>query len=161
MREEKAVREISCCFTGHRRIAREDEENIRQRIADAIEKMIDEGVVRFYCGGAIGFDTLAATCVLALKKKHRQIRLIMALPCTDQDKKFTDGQKQLYRYIVDNADEVIYTYDSTHVTGCMHLRNRFMVDSCAYCICYIRRERGGTKYTVEYAKRKGLTLEYI
>lgn len=158
---EIILKEISCCFTGHREIFKKDEDDIKQKLTDTIEKMIDEGVVRFYCGGAVGFDTLAASCILSLKKKHRHIRLVMALPCTDQDKKFSKSQKQLYRYILDNADEVIYTHDSTHIAGCMHARNRYMVDNCAYCICYIRKESGGTKYTLDYAKKCGLEIVCI
>ena len=152
------LKEISCCFTGHRKIFDKDENIIRQKITEEIEKMIDRGIVNFYCGGAIGFDTLAASTVLLLKKKHRHIRLVMALPCTDQDRHFSKRQKQLYRYIADEADEVVYTHDSTHVTGCMHKRNRYMVDKCGYCICYMRKNSGGTRYTFDYAKKQGAEI---
>lgn len=155
------LKEISCCFTGHRYIKDGEEEYVKQRIIECIEKMVELGVVNFYCGGAIGFDTLAASLIIMLKKKHRHIRLVMALPCTDQDKHFSHGQKELYRYIVDRADEVVYTRKGTHVVGCMLGRNRYMVDKCGYCICYIRKGRGGTKYTLNYARENGLEIVCI
>lgn len=42
--------------------------------------------------------------------------------------------------------------------GCMHKRNRHLVDNSGYCICYLTRTQGGTAYTVDYALERGLPV---
>lgn len=42
--------------------------------------------------------------------------------------------------------------------GCMHERNRRLVDNSAVCVCYLTQPAGGTHYTVEYARRQGLSI---
>ena len=37
----------------------------------------------------------------------------------------------------------------------MLARNRNLVDGSAYLICYLREPRGGTAYTVRYAREQG------
>ena len=36
--------------------------------------------------------------------------------------------------------------------GCMHARNRYMIDNSSLCIAYMTKHTGGTAYTVEYAQ---------
>ena len=40
----------------------------------------------------------------------------------------------------------------------MHKRNRHLVDNSSICICYLTENSGGTFYTVNYAKKQGLTV---
>ena len=40
----------------------------------------------------------------------------------------------------------------------MMVRNRYMVDRSSLCLCYLRKASGGTKSTVDYAKKAGLQL---
>lgn len=40
----------------------------------------------------------------------------------------------------------------------MFVRDRFMVDNCDVLVTYQRRKSGGTSYTVNYAKSKGINL---
>ena len=37
-------------------------------------------------------------------------------------------------------------------------RNRHLVDNSSVCICYLTESTGGTAYTVEYARKSGLTI---
>ena len=64
----------SCAFTGHRVL---EDKHLDKALKNEIEGMIKQGVTTFYNGGAIGFDLLAAETVLKLKKKHRDVRLIV------------------------------------------------------------------------------------
>ena len=64
------MREKTCFFTGHRKIPQEDYQTIRSRTAAAVERLIQQGVVYYGAGGALGFDTLAAEVVLEMKKKY-------------------------------------------------------------------------------------------
>ena len=45
-----------------------------------------------------------------------------------------------------------------YTRGCMHERNRHLVDNSSVCVCYLNRESGGTAYTVDYAKKQGLEI---
>ena len=40
----------------------------------------------------------------------------------------------------------------------MHKRNRHLVDNSSICVCYLTENKGGTFYTVEYAKSKNLKV---
>lgn len=145
----------NCCFTGHRTIPDKDAAMISSYTTEVIENLADMGYTTFISGGAIGFDLLAARIVLQLKTKYPQLRLVMALPCKNQDAKWNMFQKRQYRSILDNADEVI-CLNEEYCTGCMYQRNRFMVDNSFVCIAYMTHTSGGTAHTVRYAEEREL-----
>ncbi|MBQ7900398.1 MAG: DUF1273 family protein [Clostridia bacterium] len=147
----------TCCFTGHRAIAAALQPKVSACVEETIKKLIDKGFTTFISGGAIGYDMLAASIVLRLKTKYPQIRLIMALPCKDQHVKWAPFIQQSYKHILSCADEIIYLSEK-YCTGCMHLRNRFMIDNSSLCIAYMTRRTGGTAYTVKYAAEKGIEI---
>ena len=153
----KHEKNIACCFTGHRKIPQKKYVQIQEKLRDEIVTAIQNGYNFFYAGGAIGFDTMAAQAVLELKTQYPHIKLILVLPCVNQ----TDGWEQSdideYERIRDLADEVIYTSEE-YKKGCMHKRNRYLVDHSSLCICYMTRKSGGTAYTVEYATSNGLKI---
>lgn len=132
-------------------------EELKTRTYNTCEKLINRGITRFVCGGAIGFDMIAAMSVLALRKKYPEIRLSLLLPCGDQDSKWNCQQKMTYGYIKDNADEVTVLHEK-FVTGCMQERNKLMVDESSVCVAYLKRSFGGTKSTVDYAKDKAMEV---
>ena len=43
----------------------------------------------------------------------------------------------------------------------MFERNRRMVDNCDVLLAYLENERGGTFYTVNYAKKKGKRIVFL
>lgn len=142
----------SCSFTGHR-ILSDDYDIISKKVYTVVRSLIANGTTTFISGGAIGFDSLCSKIVISMKKKFPEIKLKLILPCRDQDKKWNESQKNEYHYIIDNADEISYVSD-TYITGCMHLRNRQMIDSSTHVITYCKRRFGGTYYTINYAKKK-------
>ena len=87
------ARQESCCFTGHRQIAPADEPTLKAALKEQAIRLIGHGVTHFYCGGALGFDTLAAACILELKKQNSDIRLLLALPCRGQEKYYNKYTK--------------------------------------------------------------------
>lgn len=151
------MREKTCCFTGHREIDEKDYSKLKKRTRDLIVSLIEKGVVFFGAGGARGFDTLAAESVLELKKDYPQIKLILVLPCPDQTKGWREEDIRRYNFIKEQADKVVYTADH-YYRGCMHVRNRHLVDNSRYCICYLTKDSGGTAFTVNYAKTRGLEI---
>ncbi len=151
MEKEKTV-----CFTGHRAIPAKERTEIVRRLYSEVARLILEGFDTFICGGAVGFDTEAAQCVLAMKDRFPHIRLVLALPCRDQTVKW-DNESDLAKYksILGLADEVEYM-QPFYSSGCMHARNRWMADRSAVCIAYLTSNRGGTYYTYNYAIKNGL-----
>lgn len=147
----------TCCFTGHRRLPKDKIERIIKKLDREIENLISQGVTDFISGGALGFDQIAASLVIAKKEMGRNIRLILALPCRNQDKLWNDEQKRLYRNLLAEADEVVYVSEE-YSDGCMKKRNRFMVDCSDYCVCALLYTSSGTDYTVKYARQKGVKI---
>lgn len=146
------------CFSGHRRLPQECEQ-LSADLEAAIVSLIERGVVFFGAGGALGFDMLAEETVLRLKKRYPQIRLVLVLPCSPEQQtlKWSSAQKKRYYNILERADKVRILSDS-YTSTCMLDRNRHMVDSSAYLICYLRENKGGTFFTVGYADRSGLEI---
>ena len=61
------MKDKTACFTGHRKIAFEQQRYVAERLKQTIEELILDRYCYFGTGGALGFDTLAAQCVLFLK----------------------------------------------------------------------------------------------
>ena len=150
----------TACFTGHRDIPASEMVFIKKRLKKELEKLIEKGVIFFGSGGAVGFDTLAALTVLELKKKHPRIKLIMVLPCKEQDRKWNETDKKIYADILGKADKIVYTSEHYH-KACMFVRNRRLVDFSSYCIAYLKEDTGGTAYTVDYALKNRLEVVNI
>ena len=63
------MKENTCCFTGHRFIAARDVDPLRELLKKEIAHQAENGRTVFCAGGAMGFDTVAAECVLEAKKE--------------------------------------------------------------------------------------------
>ncbi len=151
------MKEKSCCFTGHRNLGRVDLHELQKLLEDRILKLLDRGITNFLAGGARGFDLLAAQAVLRLRERGEPLKLILILPCRDQDQGWNLPDREAYRRTLEQADKSLFLSEK-YQEGCMFLRNRYLVDHSSVCICYLAQNRGGTLYTVNYAKRQGLEL---
>ncbi len=127
------------------------------KLKKVLKSLIERGAYRFRAGGAVGFDTVAALCVLELKEKYPHIKLELKLPCRDQTKSWKDAEKKVYDYILSQAESVEYVTDH-YTPWCMHERNRRLVNGSEVCIAYLKESRGGTAYTFGYALEKGLEV---
>ena len=146
-----------CCFTGHRKLPPNKIEDIVTRLSAEIDRLIGLGVTEFMAGGALGFDHIASAMIIAKREMGQNVRLILALPCRDQDKHWTAEQKQMYQNLLSEADEIRYISEE-YSMGCMKKRNRYMVSNSAYCICALLSNRSGTGQTVRYARQKGVAV---
>ena len=108
----------------------------------------------------LGFDTLAQTILQNLREEFPYIRIVMAVPCPEQDKTWSDADRRLYRYLLETADHRILIARE-YSRECMLRRNRFMVSRSSACIAYHTHAGGGTDYTVRYAKASGVRLIYV
>lgn len=147
----------SCSFSGHRILGKDFN---RELLKDVIKEVIKRGYTTFLVGMAIGFDTECFDILNNLKKENENIKIIACLPCRNQDKSFRKEQKQKYQINLSKADKII-CLNEEYINGCMHQRNRFMVDNSSILINYLRYNKGGTLYTVNYAKKKGKEIIYI
>ena len=152
--------EQTCCFTGHRIISNEKKKAIFNKTREVVVSLIEKGVRFFGVGGAIGYDTIAAHVILSLKDKYPFIKLIVVCPCKNQDLKWNEVDKRVYRDILNSADKVVVLAD-TYYDGCMQARNKHLVDNSKYCVCYLEHMRGGTYNTVKYAQRQKIDIKYI
>ena len=159
------IKERTCTFTGNRPSKLpwgEDETDfrcvaIKRRIREEIIACIQNGYDTFVCGMAQGGDTYFAEEVIALKKDY-DIKLSCAIPCLEQTNGWSESAKNRYNDILAVADE--QTVLSAHYTRwCMHARNRYMVDiSSKIIVLDYNGEDGGSVYTKNYAKKRGLVL---
>jgi uncharacterized phage-like protein YoqJ len=157
-----------CCFTGHRpdalpAMGDESSEEMQQLLYclnRAVEAAIEDGVTEFYVGGAQGFDTLAAECVLQKRALHPALSLHLALPGENQTSGWSARDKARYQAILEAASEVWYASELCSPES-MRRRNRYLVDQTGRCIAYLRRMRGGTLYTVNYALDSGVPVDNL
>lgn len=154
------MKEKTCCFTGHRDIPSGAYQLIFNKTEEMVESLIKKGYLYFGAGGALGFDTIAAFAVLKLKERYSDVRLILVLPCLSQTRGWSNEDVKIYEDIKKQADKVVYTSEE-YTRGCMHKRNRHLVDNSSACISYLTESKGGTAYTVDYAKKHGLTVYNI
>jgi len=157
MSENNIQSKVTACFTGHRSIDRKIAVLIPGKLKEIIEDLIKKGIYRFKAGGAIGFDTIAALCVLELQEQYPDIQLVLVLPCKDQTRNWNSSNTLVYNYILSKASEVEYV--SEHFTSwCMHERNRRLVNGSSVCIAYLASSNGGTAYTYNYALQNELDV---
>ena len=147
-----------CCFTGHRSVPDDLARETRDVLEKAIRSLARHGVTSFRAGGARGFDCMAALAVLAVRdNEFPDIKLDLFLPCKDQTKNWKLWEKAQYAYILKKSDSHVYTSDK-YYSGCMHKRNRAMVEGSDFCIAFYDGSPGGTAYTVDYAASRGLQI---
>lgn len=160
---------MTVCFTGHRPQhfsfgfdeGHPDCVFLKKTLQDEILRQINEGADTFICGMAQGTDIWAAEAVLKFKDDFPHIRLIAAIPCPDQTKRWVKSSVLRYKTILEKCDEKI-TISPFYHAGCMHQRNRYMVDNSDVLIAvYDNSESGGTAFTVNYAKKLGKTIVNI
>lgn len=151
------MKDRTACFTGHRFIPADQYDTINGRLTEVIISLIHKGYRFFGAGGALGFDTMAAQAVLMLRHQYPHICLILVLPCLSQARRWSEHDQAVHERIKAHADKVVYTAQE-YSKGCMHRRNRHLVDNSSACICYLTEMTGGTAYTVRYALTQGIEV---
>ena len=147
----------SCSFTGHRFIPKTHEKALESLLNRAIDYLYNEGIRDFYCGGALGFDTMAAKQLILKRMKNRDIKLILLLPCKNQDLKFSEIEKQMYSYILSSADEIVVLSEE-YTPTCMKKRNKALVDACDVLVSYAFKKNSGASQTIRMAIEQGKTV---
>ena len=151
-------RETACCFTGHRELPVAQMEDLCHALQTTIDLLYTEKrITTYYAGGARGFDALASEAVIKHRVVLPDLRLVVVVPHEEQAKWWSVEEQERYERIKSAANGVI-TLAPHYFRGCMQRRNRYMVDRSAVCVCFLTERAGGTAYTVNYAKQRGLTV---
>jgi len=146
-----------CCFTGHRHIPAEHAALLPLHLDAAIDAMYRAGCRDFYTGGAVGFDTLAAERVIAFRRSHADVRLILMLPCRDQCNGWSAEDTAVYQAILGECDLYRYVSEAYHPRA-MYRRNMELVGVADACVAYVTRAASGAGQTLRAAERAGLTV---
>ncbi len=144
----------ACSFTGHRQIEKSRVQKLRELIVRAIEYTYNNGCRAYYCGGALGFDTMAALEVIKFKILHPDVRLCLLLPCLNQDAAWKEEQKERYEYVLSCADHTEYTGEE-YTKDCMRRRNIRLAESADVIVAYCGRNNSGAAQTVRIAREMG------
>lgn len=78
-----------CAFTGHRFLTDDFDRELLKRVTENLAK---NGVKKFLCGMAVGFDMESAKAVLEIKEKYG-LALVACLPCAEQSANFSEKIK--------------------------------------------------------------------
>jgi uncharacterized phage-like protein YoqJ len=148
---------LKCAFTGHRVLTEEFDEKL---LFDCIKNLIENGVDTFYCGMAVGFDLIAAQCVIDLKIDYPYLKLIACIPCEGQERYFEEDEKTVYQEVLSKCSSVI-VLSKKYYKGCMQVRDQYMVDNSDVLVAFLRCNKGGTHYTVSYAEKKNKQIYII
>lgn len=159
----------SVAFTGYRPsklgIANRGE-NLETDIVEAakvaIKRFYDTGSMYFLCGMAEGFDLLAAQALFKLQESGdcRDAHIVAVVPFDGFQLSFTEYYKSLYAKTLACACETIVIAPH-YIRGCYNQRNDYLTDNASAVICYYDGKPGGTAYTVNRSRKKGLQIYNI
>ena len=135
---------LTCFFIGHR----EAPDSLLPELSAEIERHITEyGVTDFVVGRYGRFDTLAAQCVKAAKKRHPEVTLTLLLPYHPYDRPTPTPS---------GFDATFYPPGMETVPKRLAIvqANRYMVDHSQFLIAYAWHPASNARNLVEYAMKR-------
>ncbi|MDL2280634.1 DUF1273 domain-containing protein [Selenomonadales bacterium OttesenSCG-928-I06] len=155
---------LTCGFTGYRpsKLPKEPDklEEVKRNIAKQIDLAISAGYKHFISGFALGSDLYFAEEVLKAKKKHPHIILEAAIACETQSSRWSESDRGCYFDLLIRCDIKTYINYEYH-PNCYLERNDYIISQANRLICVYDGKRGGTMYTVNRAKEKGIEIFII
>ena len=137
----------TCFLFGHR----DAPYGLQPRIEAAVERHYRQyGIRQFYVGGYGAFDSMAASAVKAVKKRHSDMELYLLIP-------YHPAQKPLA--IPEGFENTFYPpLEGAPRRYAIVKANRYMIDTSDTVICYVSHF-GNARNLLEYAqKRQGLAV---
>ena len=151
-------RRCSAAFRGHRSLPYGGTADIKEALTELIREWHGEGVTNYLCGMALGFDLMAAECVLQAKRDFNDITLTAVIPFRDQCGMWNFKDRQRYHAVLRQADFRILLSER-YYKGCLLVRNDFMLSYASRIVaCYDGRRRGGTFYTCNRARAMNIPV---
>lgn len=150
------MRQNCCCFTGHRPEKLQwDEQTVVNALESEIYQAITDGFTTFLTGMARGVDIWAGETVLRLRAAGAPIHLICASPYAGFERRWSNNWQHRYNAIMQAADHVEFICPH-YSRSCFQIRNVWLVDHSARVIAVYNGQSGGTRNTLQYAKKQGL-----
>ena len=157
---EQELRLHQCCFTGHRpEKLKRTEAEVKIALEKEILKAVDDGYMGFITGMACGVDIWAGQIVLKLRQSNPSLRLIAALPYPNCEKYWSVFWKNQFREVM-NAADMVECISTKYSKASFQKRDEWMVDHSARVIAVYDGVPGGTKDTINYAKKCGIDIQY-
>lgn len=151
---EKKLRKHRCCFTGHRpEKLTVSEERLAALLEVEIRKAVDQEFTTFITGMAKGTDLIAAEIVLRLRERDSRLKLIAALPHPDFGLHWNGGWTERFQRVLSTAD-LRKCVCPRFSYGSYQVRNEWMVNHSALVIAAFNGESGGTKNTLDFARKQ-------
>lgn len=136
-----------CCFTGNREIPSYQLKYVIDRLNEEIANAIANGYTHFISGMASGTDLIALTIAAEYKKKGKDIHLEAAIPHRSR----LQSKNKIFQDALSKCDTVVVLSEEYHKDG-YFTRNRYMVDRSSMVIAVSNGKKGGTGYTIHYAR---------
>ena len=158
---EQEKRQHRCCFTGHRpqKLTR-TEEQIKTELEEEIASAIRSGYTTFITGMAYGVDIWAGEIVVRLRQDNPRIKLIASIPFPGFENRWAWAWRQRYQRLLDQADYIRFTC-AAYSPYAYQKRNEWMVDHASRVIAVYNGAPSGTKNTIEYAKKEGVSIHIL
>ena len=154
--------ENTVCFSGYRpekfsfALNSPQGERLINDIEKCVQTLINKGFVNFIVGGATGFDTVCGEVLIKLKKDYPQIKIYSYIPFKNMHLYFGAHWRDRQNRVLKNS--FVTVLNEEFYRGCYFERNRKMVDEAQVLVCYYDGADGGTAYTENYAKKKGIEI---
>ena len=101
----------TCCFSGHRELYPEKIPLLEKELNRIISDCLEKGYRRFLCGGAVGFDFLAAKTLLTYQNTCPEIQLELVFPYR--------YLPPMWKEIAAKANSLTYLSE-TYYPGCLY-----------------------------------------
>lgn len=163
----------TCAITGHRptRFKWKYQEHyagcqrLKKRLREQFALLYEQGVRRFYVGGALGVDMWAGEILLEMKGQpgYRDLDLYLILPCEGHDRKWDERSRKRMAFLREHCTGMIIVGEGMSAEN-YRVRNQYMVDRADVLLAVYdndRSVRSGTGMTVHFAEEKGLQIILI
>ena len=145
-----------CCFTGHRpeklQIA---EDQLCVMLREEIQKAVSDGFTSYLSGMAKGTDLIAAEIILQLRDAEPRLELTCVMPFEKFGQHWKGGWTERLQNVLAKANSICYVSER-YSYAAFQKRNRWLVDHSTRVIAVYNGEQGGTKNTIDYAKKQGV-----
>ncbi len=158
-------RNVCCSFTGHRpeKLPWGTDENdprctaLKKHLYKEVTSAYHLGYSHFLCGMARGTDLYFCEAVLRLRDLHSDVKIEAAIPFPKQAHRWKTSEQSRYYQLLDRCNYQTIVQQQ-YTQGCMHRRNRYMVDHSTRLIAVYNGTGGGTLYTINYANKQDLDI---
>lgn len=168
------MRQTACAVTGHRpsRFKFKYSEDyslckkIKRAMFEQFKRLYDEqGVRRYYVGGALGVDMWAGELILRLREQpgYGDIELVVVLPFEGHDAKWDERSKRRMDFLLRMCSDCVIVGKEDCRESYIK-RNCYMVDHADYLVAVYdnkRNLRSGTMQCVRYAEKHRKIVAFI